>query len=289
LNSFPLSFLGVLGVLAVKFFDFFDEPSEMTTHQDQFEVAISGAGLAGASLALRLARRGVKVALLDATSFPRDKVCGEFLSPECWGVLDRMGLADQVERSSYHAIHRVRISTPKGREVTAKIVGLDGLPGIGLSRYFLDDLIVREARNAGAEVFEGARVVGPIVEAGRVVGVQINSRCPDAPSEIRAKITIAADGRTSSLVKQTGKTFGGSLFRPQFFGLKRHLIVNDPSADEEAGTVGLHLVRGGYGGTCRIEESGGSLTNLCAMLPSEEVRPGRDRVPRPESRPRQAA
>jgi menaquinone-9 beta-reductase len=253
----------------------------MTRHQGSFEVAVSGAGLAGASLALWLARRGVKVALVDASTFPRDKVCGEFLSPECWGVLERMGLADQVERSGYHAIRRVRISTPTGREVTAEVVGADGLPGIGLSRFFLDDLIVREARIAGADVFEGARVVGPIVESGRVVGVSVSSREPDGPSEIRARITIAADGRTSTLVKQVGKTFGRSWFRPQFFGLKRHLIVHDRSADEEEGTVGLHLVRGGYGGTCRIE--GGSVTNLCAMLPSEEVRSRRgdlDRVAR---------
>src|ERR1700722_5718249 len=98
----------------------------MTSHQESFEVAISGAGLAGASLALRLARRGVKVALIDPATFPRDKVCGEVLSPECWGVLERMGLADAVRSSGYQAIRRVRISTPKGREITAEVVGVDG-------------------------------------------------------------------------------------------------------------------------------------------------------------------
>ena len=245
---------------------------------DSFEVVIAGAGLAGASLALRLARRGVKVALLDPATFPRDKVCGEFLSPESWGVLDRMGLAEEVRRSGYHAIRRVRISTPKGREVVAEVVGRDGLPGIGLSRSFLDDLIVREARRAGAEVFERTRVVGPIVEGDRVVGVSVNSQ---GPAEIRAKITVAADGRNSTLVKQAGKTTGGSLFRPRYFGLKRHLTVNDPACDEAEGTVGLHVVRGGYGGTCRIE--GSSITNLCAMLPAGEVKSRRgdlDRVAR---------
>ncbi len=247
-------------------------------HPDQFEVIIAGAGLAGASLALGLARRGARVALLDASAFPRDKVCGEFLSPEAWGVLDRMGLADGVRRSGYHAIRRVRISTPKGREVIADVVGPDGLPGIGLSRSFLDDRIVREARRAGVEVFERTRVVGPVVEDGRVVGVAVHSK---ERKEIRARITVAADGRHSSLVKQAGKTSGGSLFRPGYFGLKRHLTVHDPAADEAEGTVGLHVVRGGYGGTCRIE--GSSITNLCAMLPAREVKNRRgdlDRVAR---------
>ena len=61
-----------------------------------FDVAIAGAGLAGSALALRLARGGARVALLDAATFPRDKLCGEYLSPESWSVLDRMDLVDEV-------------------------------------------------------------------------------------------------------------------------------------------------------------------------------------------------
>ena len=249
----------------------------MTSHDPRtFEVAIAGAGLAGAALALRLARRGVKVAVLDPATFPRDKVCGEFLSPECWKVLDRMDLADAVARSGYHAIRTVRISTPHGREVVADVAGRDGLPGIGLSRSFLDDLIVRQAREAGATVFEAARVREPLIKEGRVVGVE--ARGADGPLTIRARITVAADGRHSSLVKQTGRTRGRSRFRPRLFGLKRHLTVTDAEATERVGTVGLHVVRGGYGGTCRIE---GSATNLCALLPESAIRDRRgdlDRV-----------
>lgn len=240
-----------------------------------FDVVIAGAGLAGASLALRLARNGVKVALLDASTFPRDKVCGEFLSPECWGVLDRMGLADEVTRSGYHAIHKVRISTPGGREVITDVMGRDGLPGIGLSRSKLDELIVRRAREAGAEVFEGTRVGGAIVEGGRVAGV--HARGSEA-IDLRASITVAADGRHSTLVKQTGRTRGRSWLRPRLFGLKRHLAVTEPEAAEHPGTVGLHLVPGGYGGTCRIEDGS---TNLCALLPESLVKSRRgdlDRV-----------
>ena len=159
---------------------------------------------------------------------------------------------------------------------TADVAGPDGLPGIGLSRSFLDDLIVRRAREAGAEVFEGTRVGGAIVEAGRVVGRPRPGR--RGLCEVRARVTIAADGRHSALVKQTGRTRGRSWSRPRLFGLKRHFAVDDPDAAEQAGTVGLHLVPGGYGGTCRIE--GGS-TNLCALLPESAVRSRRgdlDRV-----------
>jgi flavin-dependent dehydrogenase len=240
-----------------------------------FDVAIAGAGLAGSSLALRLARRGVKVALIDPGRFPRDKVCGDFLSPECWGVLERLGLDGEVTRSGYHAIHLVRLSTPGGREVTADVAGPDGRPGIGLSRSFLDDLIVRRAREAGAEVFEGTRVGGPIVEEGRVVAVHARGA---GALEVRAGVTIAADGRHSAMVKQTGRTRARSWSRPRLFGLKRHFAVDDPAATEKVGTVGLHMVPGGYGGTCRIEEGS---TNLCALLPEAAVKKRRgdlDRV-----------
>jgi flavin-dependent dehydrogenase len=242
-----------------------------------YDVAISGAGLAGASLALRLARQGAKVALFDPASFPRDKVCGEFLSPECWGVLERLGLADEVRNSGYHAIHLVRISTPKGREVVANVTSSNGLPGIGLSRSTLDHLIVDRAKAAGVDVFESTRVSSAIVEEGRVVGVQGRGL---SPIEVRSSVVIAADGRYSSLVKQTGRTRGRSWFRPRLFGLKRHFDLKNPDAAEHPGTVGLHLVSGGYGGTCRVEDGS---TNLCALLPESVVKAHRgdlDRVAR---------
>ena len=227
-------------------------------HSRPLDVVIAGAGLAGGSLALRLARTGARVALLDSAQFPRDKLCGEFLSPECWRVLNDLGLAGAVGHQGYHAIRRVRITTQRGPLLDVEVIGNDGLPGIGLSRSVLDDLIVRHARAAGVEVIEGARVGSPIVQEGRVSGVAAR-RLDGASFEVRATVTVAADGRHSGLVQRTGTTRVRSRFRPRFFGLKRHWVVTGSDA-EPVGTVGLHLVPGGYAGTCRIEAP---LTNLC--------------------------
>ena len=243
-----------------------------------FDVAISGAGLAGSALAAILAKAGASVAVLDPGTFPRDKLCGEFLSPESWGTLDRMGVAHEVRRSGFHEVHSVRISTPRGREIVADITGPDGLPGIALGRSFLDDLLVRHARSAGATVMEKARVTGAILRDGQASGLR--ARHPERGLiEVSAAVTIAADGRHSALVKETGSTRGRGRLptRPRFFGMKRHLRAADPAAiasdsdpaSERPGTVGLHVVPGGYGGTCRVE---GGVTNLCAMLPESEVR-----------------
>jgi flavin-dependent dehydrogenase len=119
-----------------------------------FDVAIAGAGLAGASLALRLARTGARVALLDPGVFPRDKLCGEFLSPESWGCWSGWAWptrwpARATSRSAGCASRRRGAAS--WRPTSS---GPDGRPGIGLSRSVLDDLLVRRARAAGAEVFE---------------------------------------------------------------------------------------------------------------------------------------
>ena len=244
---------------------------------DPFDVVIAGAGLAGGSLALRLARDGLNVAVLDASRFPRDKICGEFLSPECWDAFDDLALTDEIEKLDYQPIHRVRITTPRGREVVAEVSGVDRRPGIGLSRSKLDDLLLQKARLAGATVFEATRTTGPIVEEGRVVGVSARSASGRAVA-IRGTVTVAADGRQSTLVKQAGTTRGRSWFRPRLFGMKRHFQLPDLDDGEQPGTVGLHLIPGGYGGTCRIEAS---LTNLCALLPESTIRARRgdlDRV-----------
>lgn len=232
-----------------------------------FDVVIAGAGLAGSSLGLKLARAGVRVALLDAARFPREKLCGEFLSPECWGVFDRLGLSSGVLGLGYHPIHRVRLTTPRGRIMEADFTTADGLPGIALSRSALDDQIVRSARDAGVTVFEGARVKGPVVRDGRVIGVA--ARHPEGDAfEVLAPVTVAADGRHSSLVPRTGVTRIRSRFRPRHFGLKRHMLVPDAHS-EPAGTVGLHLVPGGYIGACRVESG---LTNVCGLLPESVLK-----------------
>lgn len=249
------------------------------TEAPRYDVAIAGAGLAGSALAVLLARGGARVALLDPGRFPRDKLCGEFLSPECWGVLGRLGVAGAVERSGYRPIRRVRLSTPAGRVLEAEVVGPGEPAGIGLGRSTLDAILLDAARGAGVDVFEATRVGGPILDdAGRVAGLAARGAGPD-PVLVPAKVTVAADGRHSALVRQAATTRGRSWFRPRLFGLKRHLDASDPAAGaDEPGVVGLHLIRGGYGGTCQVD---GGATNLCALLPESAARARRgdlDRV-----------
>ena len=241
------------------------------TELGPFDVVIAGAGLAGASLAMGLANAGARVALLDPGRFPREKLCGEFLSPEAWGALERLGVAEEVARSGYHPIRRVRLTTPRGTVLEADVIGPDGRPGIGLGRATLDALLVRRAAEAGASVLEGTRVGRPLVREGRVVGVEARHDT-EGPIRLHAAITVAADGRHSGLVRRTGTSRRASRSGSGHFGLKRHVLVNDPAAGEPEGMVGLHAVAGGYVGTCRVD---GTRTNLCGLLPTTALRPHR--------------
>ncbi len=102
---------------------------------------------------------------------------------------------------------------------------------------------------------------------GRVAGIVARQGTSES-FEVSAAVTVAADGRHSPLVRRTGRTRPRSRFRPRLFGLKRHLTVPDRDS-EPAGTVGLHLVPGGYVGACRVETS---LTNLCGLLPESSLK-----------------
>jgi flavin-dependent dehydrogenase len=236
------------------------------------DVVISGAGLAGSALAILLARAGADVALVDAGRFPRPKLCGEYLSAEGAAALDRLGLAGDLERLRPHAIDRSRLTLPSGRSIEAPARGPDGRPALGLSRSALDALLVQTATDAGATLIDQARVGAPIVDDARgVVGVTAR-RADGSTLEVRARVVIAADGRHSSLVKQTGDTRTRERFRPRLFGLKRHFVVADPEAGDPEGTVTLHLLPGGYVGSCRVE---GGLTNLCGLLPESAVKEAR--------------
>lgn len=230
----------------------------------RFDVAIAGAGPAGGSLALRLARRGMKVALLDAHGFPRDKLCGEYLSPEGAAALERLRLPGDIAGHS-HVIRQAQLSTLRGGMVEADLEGDGWPPGLGVSRAQLDERIVREACRAGVAVFERAHVAGPLLREGCVVGLR-GRWTGGAPFEVQARATVAANGRHSALVRQTGATRHRDRGRAPFVGLKRHLWM--PDGNEPSATVGLHLIEGGYAGLCPVGEG---LINLCALLPAAAI------------------
>src|SRR5690349_12707324 len=113
-----------------------------------YDCAIIGAGIAGSSAALALARAGRKVVLIERDTFPRDKLCGEFLSTEVLGELCALGVEDRARAAGPAEITRARFTSSSVRSLELDLGGT----ALGLSRRALDALLFDVAARAGATV-----------------------------------------------------------------------------------------------------------------------------------------
>jgi len=192
------------------------------------DVAIIGAGPAGSTLAALLARRGVSVALIDREEFPRDKLCGEFLSYDAMPVLEPLGVVDEIDRVNAPRIERCRVV---GRHRTYEFDFPHAARGV--SRFFFDDLLRRTA------IANGARFTLERAEA---------------------KVTAGAWGRWGRFDQELNRAFIKDQSHRNF-GFKRHYTANGqrPTANE----IALHSFKRGYLGVSAIE---GGLTNICGLV-----------------------
>lgn len=208
------------------------------------DVLIAGAGPAGAHLAIRLARAGWSVALLDKQRFPRRKPCGEFLGPECLPLLEELGLLAPLEARGARRIDGLRLFG-HGQRACGRYGGLghgtlDLGHGLAVPREELDLLAVRVAeREPGVELLLGHALGELLREAdGRVVGARV--RDPSGEKrELRAAFTIGADGLQSRVARGLGVWRRvGWLDR---FALSTRVARADLGAQAE-----VHFVPGGY-------------------------------------------
>jgi flavin-dependent dehydrogenase len=241
--------------------------------RQSWDAVIVGAGPAGSTLAMLLARWGWQVAIVDAAVFPRQKVCGEFLSPAIWPLLRLLDLDHEVRHEAL-ALQSVRLTLAGGRMAEASLAGREDLQPAALSRYRLDHLLLEHARASGAHVELGYRVRRVLIDEGRAVGLEASAvERASHTLEFRAPVIIAADGRRSIVVQQTGRT---TACRGDLVGFKRHFAAptsnggmsaaGDASTDDLA--LDMHCLQGGYAGLCTVE---GGAINLCGVMPRKRL------------------
>src|SRR5690349_9649625 len=96
----------------------------------RYDVAIVGGGPAGSSAAITLARLGARVVLFEAKTYPHDKLCGEFLSPECAMLLDELGLTPALRALKPASIEIACLTAPDGAAWETRLPGV----ALGLTR-----------------------------------------------------------------------------------------------------------------------------------------------------------
>jgi geranylgeranyl reductase family protein len=168
------------------------------------QVIVVGAGPAGSSAAYHLARAGVDVLLLEKDDFPREKVCGDGLTPRGVHQLLRMGI--DIDGDGWHRSRGMRWVCGERRVLIDWPAGAR-FPDFGLTRtrHDFDEILARHAQAAGARLHTGVKVTAPLTDrSGRVVGVHATAG-PDArPVVHRAPLVIAADGASARLAVALG-------------------------------------------------------------------------------------
>jgi menaquinone-9 beta-reductase len=167
------------------------------------DVIVVGAGPAGSTTAFYLATAGLDVLLLEKTHFPREKVCGDGLTPRAVKALTAMGVPIP-ESDGWLRNKGLRIIGGGGR-IELPWPDLSSYPGFGLvrSRLDFDEILAQHAQKAGARLLEGVNVTGPLLDdrTGRITGVTARETVNGETTEHRftGRLVVAADGNSSRL------------------------------------------------------------------------------------------
>lgn len=233
----------------------------------RYDVVIVGAGLSGCALATRLARQGRRVLVLEKQRFPRDKLCGEFLSPESQGELRSLGLLSQVQEAGPAPIRKARFTTESGAEIAFPLPG----QGLGLSRWCLDAMLFSHALASGVEgrvEHEVQRVQTGAQGELRVEGLN-GAR---EPFSVDADWVVASHGRRARLDHALQRPFIEQ--RHPFIGLKRHHRAGLHAAGAQlsaalSDSVEIHAFEGGYCGMSFVQTGE---VNVCMLVRQDGLR-----------------
>jgi flavin-dependent dehydrogenase len=243
------------------------------------KIAIVGAGPAGASLAIRLAKNGFEVALVEREKFPRQKLCGEFISPECLAHFKSLGVLEQMIAVGGDWISETIFYSPDGKcvSVPSAWFNADLQGALSISRAEMDLCLVEKARNAGVEVLEETAAIGLVFEGDKVCGVKARTKI-GVGKEIFADLTIDATGRANVLAGLAKKSKvpspkskveklrnPQSAIRNRLVGFKTHL----ENVNLEKGRCEIYSFRDGYGGLSFVEKN---LANHCFLIKAKTVK-----------------
>ncbi|MDQ3711518.1 MAG: NAD(P)/FAD-dependent oxidoreductase [Acidobacteriota bacterium] len=240
------------------------------------KILIVGAGPSGASLAIRLARENFRVCLIEREGFPRPKLCGEFISPECLEHFRELGVLDEMLTAGGERIAETIFYAPDGKSVTVPSRWFNGNSqgALSLSRAEMDFQLLEKAKRVGVEVLEEHSVVGILQENNKIRGLKLRTKDGEV-KEFFADLFVDATGRAQVLGKmisrKVAKAQSSKIENPKskiqnrLVGFKAHL----KNVNLEKGVCEIYFFRGGYGGLSFVENE---LANFCFLIKAETVK-----------------
>src|SRR5687768_9444909 len=226
------------------------------------QVVVVGGGPAGSSTAFFLARRGIDVLVVNRATFPRDKTCSEYLSPQASRILAEMDALSAVENAGAAQLNGMRVHAPNGSTIHGEFRGKHGFrgyrdQGLAVRRTILDELLLQRARDAGARVEESTRVTD-LVRAPdeRVTGI---IQMKDGEQrELHSRLVIGADGLRSVVGRRLG------LIRAQGWPRRIALVTHYSGVDGTRDFGEMHVEKDGYFGIAPV---GNGLVNVALVVP----------------------
>lgn len=164
-----------------------------------WDVAIAGAGPAGGAAAIRAAEAGLSVLLVDRQDFPRDKVCGDFLSPLAVRQLELLGITEDDAFARSNEVGEAAVFIDGEHLLTSAIPTSPELPPSRVvPRKALDSWVLKRAESAGATIRQGCRMMSFTVGGS---GVRISLQDREGAHTVRARLLIGADGSNSAVAR----------------------------------------------------------------------------------------
>ena len=214
--------------------------------ETKYDLAITGGGLAGLSLAILQAKEGKSVVLFEKNAYPFHRVCGEYISLESWDFLESLGLP--LSQMRLPIIKNLQVTSPSGTSLEAPL----DLGGFGISRYKLDFELAKIAKNLGVKVLENTKVID-IKKTGSQFEVITEKEV------YLSKMAVGSFGKRSNLDVDWKRPFitKNRTSLNQYVGVKYHIKTDFPKDK-----IALHNFSDGYCGISAIEDD---LYCLCYM------------------------
>jgi len=200
------------------------------------DVIVLGGGLAGLSLANILTRNGVDVQVIEKGDYPRNKVCGEYISRESEDFLKKLGLS--LNEMNLPHIDEFQLSFPNGKKHRCQLKP----GGIGLSRLTLDYRLYQLLKEMSCDVQLNTKITSVDVETGNGYSL-VHSADGDT---FAGRLVVGATGRSGHSIFHTPSEKQKK--SKKYFGLKYHIHSDQPEH-----LIQIHLFSGGYAGISKVE------------------------------------